>query len=90
MSEQDEMFEYIENAYGRTFFLGQRVRVERGVGTVTGATHYVEVQLDGEDWSNNWHPSDVTPIDEGNNDESRLAELTEETLRASMVDEGKL
>lgn len=90
MSESGS-FDYIRKTYGRDFFKGQRVRVRdggevRGFGSVTGATHYVEVMLDGDTWSDSWHPTDVEPVDEGwhdAKDDARLEALAEETARAA-------
>jgi hypothetical protein len=55
-------FDYIARTYGRRFARGQKVLALGKVGVVTGATHYVEVRIDGLKHSNNYHPSDVAPM----------------------------
>jgi hypothetical protein len=55
-------FDYIERTYGRRFARGQKVLALGKVGVVTGATHYVEVRIEGLKHSNNYHPSDVVPM----------------------------
>lgn len=52
-------FEYIANAYGKTFKKGQIVRALGKLGVVVKATHYVFVRLDGAKHANPFHPSDV-------------------------------
>jgi len=53
----------IAGYYGRVYRLGQRVKTPKGDGTITGATNYVEVQLDGNDSPEDFHPYDVESID---------------------------
>ncbi len=52
-------FDYIAKTYGKTFKRGQRVLAVGKPGVVTGATHYVDVRLDGMKHSNPYHPDDV-------------------------------
>lgn len=49
--------------YGRCFVLGQRVRTPDGEGIVTGATNFVEVMLDGNEWSEDFFPFDVESVE---------------------------
>jgi hypothetical protein len=54
-------FDYIAKTYGKTFKRGQKVVALGKPGTVTSATHYVMVRLDGQKATHPYHPDDVNP-----------------------------
>lgn len=60
---RDHQFEYVRERYGKNVGRGTRVQVlENGVprfGIVTGADRYIHVQIDGQGFSEPWHPDDV-------------------------------
>jgi len=62
-------FEWIEKNYGLRFARGQLVLAGEGssakAGTVTSASNYVHVRLDGWRHSVPFHPTDVKPIADG-------------------------
>ena len=58
--KKPDQFDYVRNTYGLNVGIGTRVTVGGKPGTVTGATHYVLVLVDGERRPGPWHPADVT------------------------------
>lgn len=52
-------FDYVRQYYGVPAKRGARVQCEGASGTVTSATHYVFVRLDGQRHPRPYHPLDL-------------------------------
>lgn len=52
-------FQYVRDTYGVPAKRGGRVVYQGKEGTITSATHYVHVRLDGEKTPRRYHPKDL-------------------------------